>query len=245
MHQLNNLDIAILIIVAISALIALSRGLMKEVLSIVGWVLGCAAVIYLLPILNPLTMKYIENGTVAGILTAIVILIVFLVCWILLTAKIVGKIRTSKLSGLDRTLGLFFGVIRAFFLIILVNILISWIVPQEKQSAVFKESKYFNLAGEFAKPIENLIPEATLDKIKDKTQNSEFFKEKEENDSKAEKKPAEKKKEKNDSDILFEKLARPAVEKTKKKAVKKIEENFDGYNNTERANLDRLIENIE
>ena len=73
MYQLNNVDVIILIIVGISALIALSRGLMKEVLSIIGWVLGCVAIIYLLPVLNPFTMKYIENGTVAGILTSIVI----------------------------------------------------------------------------------------------------------------------------------------------------------------------------
>ena len=39
-QPLNNLDIIILIILGLSALIALSRGLIKEVLSIIGWVLG-------------------------------------------------------------------------------------------------------------------------------------------------------------------------------------------------------------
>ena len=249
MHQLNNLDIAILIVIGISALIAVSRGLMKEVLSIVGWVLGCVAIIYLLPVFNPFMMNFVSNGTVAGILTSLIILIVFLVCWILMTAKLVGKIRTSKLSGLDRMLGLFFGIVRAFLLIILFYILVSWIVPPEKQSPLFKDSKYFNLAGSFAKPIENLIPEATLDKIKDKTQNSEFFKNddttEQPTDSKAQKTTTEKKSGKTDSDILFEKLAQPAVKKSHPKAAKQPEKNFDGYNNTERANLDRLIENIE
>lgn len=44
MYQLNNLDIIILFVIGISALIALSRGLVKEVLSIIGWVLGTIAV---------------------------------------------------------------------------------------------------------------------------------------------------------------------------------------------------------
>ena len=70
--QLNNLDVIILIIVGISALIALSRGLMKEVLSIVGWVLGCAAIIYLLPILNPITEIYVKSGTMDVNIPAIV-----------------------------------------------------------------------------------------------------------------------------------------------------------------------------
>ena len=79
MQQLNNMDIAILVIVGISALIALGRGLVKEVLSIVGWVLAGAAVIYLLPVLNPFTLKYIESGWMAGIATAAFILIVFMI----------------------------------------------------------------------------------------------------------------------------------------------------------------------
>ncbi len=238
MHQLNNLDVVILIIVGISALIALSRGLIKEVLSIIGWVLGCAAVIYLLPVFNPITQIYVKSGTMAGILTSIIILIVFLICWILLTGRIVGKIRTSKLSNIDRILGLFFGIARACLLVILLNILISWIIPKDKQSPMFKESKYFNLAGEFAAPIENLIPEATLENIRNKTQNSELLKDK---NKKAEEEKENK--EKKASDDLFKKLAQPQIEKAKKKQLEKAKENFDGYNQHERDNLDRLIEN--
>lgn len=250
--QLNNLDVIILIVVGISALIALSRGLMKEVLSIVGWVLGYAAVIYLLPILNPITQIYVENGTMAGILTSIVILIAFLIFWILTTAKIVGKVRSSKLSNLDRMLGLFFGVVRACFLIILLYILISWIVPHEKQSETFRNSRYFNLAGEFAEPIENLIPEATLENIRSKTKNSEILKETdEEKEQELEKIKIEKKEKekaaakKAESDELFEKLSKPRIEKARKKQPEKAKEQFEGYNNSERANLDRLIDNIE
>ena len=142
MYQLNNLDIIILIVIAISALIALSRGLMKEVLSIVGWVLGVAAIIYLLPVLTPFAKMYIENGWLAGVVTSLFILILFLVCWTLFTGKLVGKVRSSKLSGLDRMLGLFFGIARAFLLIILFYILVSWMIPEDKQSETLRGSKY-------------------------------------------------------------------------------------------------------
>lgn len=64
MQQLNNLDVIILIIVGIFRLIALSRGLIKEVLSIIGWVLSAASVIYLLPVLTPFATKYIESGLI-------------------------------------------------------------------------------------------------------------------------------------------------------------------------------------
>lgn len=246
MQQLNNMDIAILVIVGISALIALGRGLVKEVLSIVGWVLAGAAVIYLLPVLNPFTLKYIESGWMAGIATAAFILIVFMIVWIYATTGVVGKIRTSKLSGLDRLLGLFFGIVRAFLLIVLMYILISWMMPVKSQPDLLKKSKYFQIAGNFAEPIEKLIPKDTLDAIKEKTSEVGLTGD-DDDEPAAEQKPAEaeKDKDKSDVDALFEKLAQPQIEKMRedRKKLQKIKEDFEGYNAYERDNLNRLIEN--
>ena len=246
MQQLNNMDIAILVIVGISALIALGRGLVKEVLSIVGWVLAGAAVIYLLPVLNPFTLKYIESGWMAGIATAAFILIVFMIVWIYATAGVVGKIRTSKLSGLDRLLGLFFGIVRAFLLIVLMYILISWMMPVKSQPDLLRKSKYFQIAGNFAEPIEKLIPKDTLDAIKEKTSEVGLTGD-DDDEPAAGQKPAETKKDKDKSDVdaLFEKLAQPQIEKMRedRKKLQKIKEDFEGYNTYERDNLNRLIEN--
>lgn len=238
--QLNNLDIIILIVVAVSTLIAWSRGLVKEVLSIIGWVLATVAVIYLLPVVTPFANKYIETGWLAGVIAALIILLLFLVCWILFTSNLVSKIRSSKLSSLDRTLGLFFGVARAALLVILFYILISWIIPVEKQSDVLTQSKYFQLAGKFAAPIEELIPEDTLKIIREKTQAAAADEETEEEEEKnVSGKPAASAK---DADDLFERLAQPKIKKAKKEAVVKIKENFEGYKDSDRGNLDRLIE---
>lgn len=238
--QLNNLDIVILIVVGISALIALSRGLVKEVLSIIGWVLATLAVIYLLPVLMPFAKQYISSGILAGVTTALCILILFFVVWIYATAGVVGKIRSSKLSGLDRTLGLFFGIVRAMLLVVLFYILISWMIPVDKQSDVLTKSKYFQLAGSFAKPLEDMIPEETLKIIKEKTKQVG-----EENEKALAQKEQEEKSD-NDADELFEKLAQPQIKKAvTEKAKTQIKESFEGYKESERDNLDRLIENVE
>lgn len=226
---MNSLDVVILIIVLISALIALNRGLIKEVLSIIGWFLGIVAVIYLLPYVQPLMEAHIESEIMAIVASAFTILIIFFVIWIYLTSIVIGKIRNSKLSGMDRVLGLFFGILRAFLLIILLNILVGWIIPPKTQPELFKQSKYFQLAGSFAEPIEKLIPQSTRDKVHMQVNVEKEVAPGVELDS--------------DLDDLFEKLTQPQVKKKKVMEVK--EDKSVGYDKSEQKSLDRLIETIE
>lgn len=242
MQQLNNLDVIILIITAISGLIALCRGLVKEVLSIVGWVLAAVVVIYLLPILTPFAKLYIASSMMAGFVTALVVLIVFYIIWLLSTDRMVGKIRSSKLSALDRILGLLFGVLRACLLVILFNILLTWTLPDEAKSGIFKDSRYFTLAGKFAEPIESLIPQSTIDMIKAKTAKTGLLEEKEAKE-KADQENKKDQEAKDEIDALFEKLAQPKIEKLTSDKIEDKVKDFKGYQNNETENLDRLIEN--
>ncbi len=242
---MNNIDIIILILVGLSALIALSRGLVKEVLSIIGWVLATISIIYLLPIFEPVIDEYLISGWMASIVGAIIILIVFMLIWYFATNGLIKDIRKSRLSTADRVLGLFFGIARAFLLVILFYIMIGWIMPPKTQPKVLQDSKYFQLAGTFAKPIEDLIPEETLSEIRERAKNwSEQDKLKKE-DKKDNKDKKNRSKPGDEAAELFEKLARPQIKKAIEEAKNGQEnENKDeGYNNNERENLDRLIEN--
>lgn len=223
---MNGLDIFLIVVVLISALIALNRGLIKEVLSIIGWFFGVVAVIYLLPYVQPLMENHIESELMAIIASVFTILILFFVIWIYLTSFVIGKVRESKLSGMDRVLGLFFGVLRAFLLIILFNILIGWIMPKESQPELLKQSKGFQLAGSFAEPIEKLIPRSAKEKVNSQVNPNKEVAPGVELDS--------------DLDDLFEKLTQPQV--AKKKVVEIRVDKAVGYDKSEQKSLDRLIE---
>ncbi len=247
MQQLNNLDVIILIITAVSALIALCRGFIKEVLSIVGWVLAAIIVFYTLPVLTPLSQKYIASSLMASLVTALIVLIIFYIIWLLSTDKMIGKVRSSKLSALDRFLGLLFGILRACLLVVLFNILMTLVLPEESESGIFKESRYFTLAGKFAEPLESLIPQSTIDLIRNKSAEVGLGeKQTTENDKKdAEnliEKTEEEKASQEEIDELFEKLAQPKIEKMVTEKNKENTEDFDGYKEEETDNLDRLIE---
>jgi len=234
MYHLSTLDVIILVVVALSALIALARGLVKEVLSIVGWVLATLSIIYLLPVCLPFTTQYISSGFLAGVVTSLVIFVLFFVIWIYGTGSVIGKVRTSKLNGLDRVLGLFFGVMRAFLLVVLFNIMVSWMIPVENQSEFLTDSKYFKLAGSFAKPLEEMIPEETLQMIKDSTKALSLEEKKEETSKKE-----------TDSQRLFEMLAQPKIKKAVQDKKEASKEEQKGYQASERNDLTRLIDSVE
>ena len=67
MEQLNNVDVIFLIIAGISALVGIARGMTKEILSIVGWVLAVAALFYLVPSVAPFMEQYVTSKWLANI----------------------------------------------------------------------------------------------------------------------------------------------------------------------------------
>ena len=236
MEQLSNLDVVILIIIALSALLAFYRGLIKEVLSIIGWILMTVIMIYGLPYATPFFSQYVESGFMAGVAASVTIFVVFFILWFFITTILTGKIRSSKkLNIVDRTLGLFFGVLRACLLIVLIYIAVGWVVPIEDQPEFLTKSKYYKIAGTFAEPIEKLLPKKTLDLIKSHKDNTQ--------------KQEETNAEQGDLiqgnlDELFEKLAQPKVS-LKKEAGKDEKKSVEtGYEKSERNNMDRLIDNI-
>lgn len=253
MEQLNNLDVVFLVIVGVSALVAIARGVTKELLSIIGWVLAGVSVYYLLPVVDPIMKKYIASEVLSGLVSGMVILIMFCIFWVLAADKISTQIRFSKLSALDRILGFIFGIFRGVVIVVLLQIMISSLIPEESQKGVFAESRYFKLAGDAAGPIKGLIPEKWFDDLKAKGETLGLVaaktdekvdeeKAKDEEPSSAEKlnKAADAASDvlKKSGEELFNKLVQPKVEG-------EAEAKEDGYKKDETSDLDKLMDELE
>ena len=125
--NLNGLDIAVLTVVAGSALLGLKRGFVTEVLALFAWVAVIFAVkIFHLPVSQALT------GTVGTVSGAAVLAFVLLAGVTYFLGRIVaralgGRVRKSVLGPVDRALGFGFGALKglilaslAFLLVVLV-----------------------------------------------------------------------------------------------------------------------------
>ena len=118
---MTGFDLAVLVIVALSALGGLSRGFVQEVLSLSAW-LAAVVAIYLLhePLAHTLTRFFSDNQTNAALLAFVLLLIVPLVVMQAIARWAGAKARKSALGFVDRVLGLGFGAVKGFVLVVLV-----------------------------------------------------------------------------------------------------------------------------
>jgi membrane protein required for colicin V production len=108
---LPTVDWIIAAVFLVSVLVGLVRGVMREIVSLAGWVLGVVLAFFLAGPVG--AMLPIESQVVQTALGAVLILAGVLVLAALLGALLRALMATVKLSTLDRLLGGVFGFARA------------------------------------------------------------------------------------------------------------------------------------
>jgi len=125
-------DLVALAVLAISALLAFMRGLVREVLGIGAWI-GAGAAAYLgLPLARPQVHAWFGDVYWADPATLAVIFIVSLIVLMIVAHAIGRVVRRSPLGGLDRTLGLLFGLARGAVVLVLAYIIAGMVVPVDR-----------------------------------------------------------------------------------------------------------------
>jgi membrane protein required for colicin V production len=122
-------DLAVLGVLAISALLAFMRGLVREVLGIGAWVGAVAVGMLGLPLVHDTARSWIPAPEWVDPASFVVLFIVTLIILSIVAHTIGRSVRKSSLGGVDRTLGLVFGLARGAALVILAYIIAGMVVP--------------------------------------------------------------------------------------------------------------------
>src|SRR3546814_20419830 len=117
---INPVDLIVIAVLLLSALLALFRGFVKEVLGIAGWVAAVAATIFFFPIVRDIVRSYIDSRLIADIVTGAAIFLPTLILCSLLTHWISEQVRASAVSAVDRSLGFVFGLARGALVVLAV-----------------------------------------------------------------------------------------------------------------------------
>ncbi len=135
------LDIMLIVVMLVSGLLAMVRGFMREVLSILAWILAAGATLYAYSKLLPYAKQYFNNDIVAA---AVVIGGVFLLTLLVvsvITVRISDAVLDSRVGALDRTLGFLFGLARGLVIVVVAFMFFSWLVPDRSQPEWVRSAK--------------------------------------------------------------------------------------------------------
>lgn len=116
---MTGFDIAVLVIVGVTAVGGFMRGFVQEVLSLAAWVLAIVAIRFLHTDLTAWLYDYIGSGSGAAVLAFALLLLVPYAA-IKLIAGWAGKTsRKSVLGPVDRVLGFGFGAVKGVIIVVM------------------------------------------------------------------------------------------------------------------------------
>ncbi|MDH3635454.1 MAG: CvpA family protein [Gammaproteobacteria bacterium] len=127
------LDIIIIGVIALSALISLIRGFVKESISLISWIVaGIIAFRYFSPMAG-LLEPYVTSPTVRGIAGFAILFISTLVIGAIVNFIMSQLVSKTGLSGTDKALGVVFGGARGVLIVTMIVLLASLTPMPEAQ----------------------------------------------------------------------------------------------------------------
>lgn len=125
-------DIVILAVIGVSALISVFRGFLREVLSLLAWVLAFWMALTFTPLVAPWFEGLVEVPSIRFILAFAALFVMTLLGVSLIGYLIVKLMGKTGLTGTDRILGLLFGIARGGVIVLLLVLLAGLTrVPQD------------------------------------------------------------------------------------------------------------------
>jgi membrane protein required for colicin V production len=168
MEGFNIVDGIVLATVVISSLLAYSRGLVREVMAIVGWVAAAIAAFVFapqvmplvkeIPVVGPILSDSCELSIIASFAAVFAIALLLVSFFTPLLSSVVNK---SMLGKLDQSLGFIFGVLRGIALIAIGFFAYNTVLSAESFPMIDK-SRSAQVFGDMAGAIQERNPERAL-----------------------------------------------------------------------------------
>ena len=144
---MTTADLAIVGIMLISGALALMRGFVREVFSIVSWAGAAFITLWLFPPLEPTGQRVLGFMPTVWreVTTGVSISLVALIALSYLTTKATEKLRGEKPGPWDGTAGFIFGIARGFIVVCLLYLFYGWVEQPKADPPWIAKAKFLPL----------------------------------------------------------------------------------------------------
>ncbi|WP_128516824.1 CvpA family protein [Tabrizicola thermarum] len=164
MENLTAVDGAAALIIVISAILAFSRGLVRELMAILGWIGAAVAAYYFAPGVQPLVKElpvvgeFLSDSCELSVVAAFAgVFVIGLIVAALFTPLFAGAVQRSALGGVDQALGFLFGAARGILLIAIAFIVYDRVLSDQKIDMI-DNSRTALVFANFQRQIDENIP---------------------------------------------------------------------------------------
>jgi membrane protein required for colicin V production len=168
MGDFNIIDGVVAIVIILSALLAYSRGFVREALAIIGWIIATVMAFIFADKVTPLVRQipvvgdFIGDSCELSVIAAFAaVFAVVLVIVSIFTPLFSSLIQRSVLGGIDQGLGFLFGALRGI-LLVAVAFFVYQTVLETQDIEMVKNSRAIAVFSKMTGSIEQRDPEAAL-----------------------------------------------------------------------------------
>ncbi|MBR9649563.1 CvpA family protein [Thalassovita aquimarina] len=168
MEGFTIIDGVVALVIILSALLAYSRGLVREALAITGWIAAAVLAFVFAPQVQPLVKEIPVLGEMIADSCELSIIASFaavfalaLVLASLFTPLFASLVQRSVLGGLDQGLGFLFGVLRGILLVAIAFFVYETVITGQ-DVAMVEGSRSAKVFGKMTGKIEDRDPEQAL-----------------------------------------------------------------------------------
>jgi membrane protein required for colicin V production len=153
------LDVLLVVIMLISAFLAMLRGLTREMLSIMSWALAALAALFIYPLYRDRLRGLIQPDILADGVLIVTVFVIVLIIVSLITVRLSDRVLDSRVGALDRTLGFIFGLLRGLLLVVIAYELLIAIMPKETLPKWVTEARSLTVIESTGRAIISLLPD--------------------------------------------------------------------------------------
>lgn len=153
------LDVILVVIMLVSAFLAMLRGITREMLSIMSWALAALAALFIYPLYRDKLRQIIQPDILADGVLIVTVFVIVLIIVSLITVRLSDRVLDSRVGALDRTLGFVFGLARGLILVVIAYELLVAIMPKETLPKWVTEARSLTVIESTGRAIISLLPD--------------------------------------------------------------------------------------